>query len=280
MISFLIVKAQLAQGLDPRKHQTGKRKPTFELVAREWMSKQQNVWSSSHSVSVDQRSSKHLFPHIGDLPIDEIKAKHILAITDSLEKQGIIEQAHRVRNIADQVFRYANARDICEHNPAAAIKGSLTPKKPKHFAAILDKKLLGRFLKDCDEYSGSFTVRQAIKLTPHLFVRPSMLRMMEWGDLDFEKSLWSIPGVKMKTAEDLIVPLSRQAASIIQEMEFFSGAGRYVFPSGTQVPKSTAFEDQKPMSENTINVAYRKMGYKKRGSDCAWISSNCTHVVR
>lgn len=257
------LKARLVKNIDPKALSLSETEPTFEAVALEWHGKQSQVWSTSHSVSVIQRAQKHLFPFIGSLGISQIRPKQILEITDRLERAGIYEQAHRVRQIADQVFCYAIARELCETNPANAIKGALAPKKTKHFAAILEPEALGIFLRKADAYEGTLIVRQALRLTPHLFVRPGMLRHMEWVELDFKENLWSVPASKMKTDEDIIIPLSMQAKKIIQEIEFYTEGGRYVFPSGNQIHMALPFEAQKPMSENAITKAIELMGYKK-----------------
>jgi len=95
----------------------------------------------------------------------------------------------------------------------------------------------------------------ALKLTPHVFQRPGELRQMEWAEVNFDKAVWTIPVTKMKMRQPHSVPLSRQALAILQAMRSLSGSGRYVFPS----IRTRA----RPISENTINAALRRMGYSK-----------------
>jgi integrase len=125
----------------------------------------------------------------------------------------------------------------------------------KHFASITDPDEFGTLLHVIDGYQGDPSVMNALKLTPHVFQRPGEIRQMEWAEVDFEKAVWTIPIAKMKMRQPHSVPLSRQALAILKEMRSLSGSGRYVFPSIRSL--------QRPISENTVNAALRRMGYSK-----------------
>ena len=88
-----------------------------------------------------------------------------------------------------------------------------------------------------------------------VFVRPGELRHAEWSEIDFENAEWNIPASKMKMKEPHLVPLSKQAIEILKKLKEYTGASRYVFPSGR------TFE--RPMSDNAILAALRRMGYAK-----------------
>jgi integrase len=94
---------------------------------------------------------------------------------------------------------------------------------------------------------------QALKLAPLVFVRPGELRQAEWSEIGLDAVEWRIPARKMKMREPHFVPLSRQAAEILRELRPLTGSGQYVFPS--------IRTGQRPMSENTINGALRRLGY-------------------
>jgi integrase len=156
---------------------------------------------------------------------------------------------------AGQVFRYAAATARAERDPAQLLLGALTSPTVKHFAAITDPVEFGALLRAIDDYQGDPSVIYALKLTPHVFQRPGEIRKMEWTEIDFEKVVWMMPAARMKMREPHTVPLSRQAVVILHEMRSLSGSGRYVFPS--------VRTKARPISDNTVNAALRRMGYSK-----------------
>lgn len=132
-------------------------------------------------------------------------------------------------------------------------KDALTPAKVNHHATILEPKKIGSLLKNIDEYQGYYVTKCAMKLAPLTFVRPGELRHAEWSEIDLEKSQWKIPAQKMKARATHIVPLSKQAKQVIEDIYALTGNGKYVFPS----PRS----DKRPMSNNAVTGALRRMGY-------------------
>ena len=153
------------------------------------------------------------------------------------------------------VFRYAVATGKAERDPSGDLKGALAPVKTKHHASVTDPKKIGELLRAIDGYTGSFMTKCALQLAPLVFVRPGELRTAEWAEFDLDAAEWRIPGEKMKMRDKHIVPLSQQAVEILRAIHPLTGSGRYVFPS----VRTTA----RPMSENTVNAALRRMGYEK-----------------
>lgn len=135
------------------------------------------------------------------------------------------------------------------------LQGALIAPKVKHYAAITDPVKFGALLRAIDIYEGSPITRYALQFAPHVFVRPGELRHAEWGEIDFDQAEWQIPKGKMKARRPHAVPLSRQSLAILSDIRELTGAGQYIFPS-LQTPK-------RAMSENTVNVALRRMGYTK-----------------
>lgn len=125
----------------------------------------------------------------------------------------------------------------------------------KHRASITDPKAVGPLLRALWGYEGSPITAAALRFAPLVFVRPGELRHAEWGEIDLDKAEWRIPAPKMKMREQHIVPLSRQALEVLDTLRPLSGGGRYLFPS-----ERTA---SRPMSENTVNGALRRLGYSK-----------------
>jgi integrase len=227
---------------------------TFEKVAREWFEMRKAEWVDTHVVSVKARLETYIVPVLGSRPISEIRAADVRAMLLQIEARGTTETAKRVKVICGQVFRYAVTRDYVEHDPTAALKPSELFRKTekKHHAAITTPKELAPLLRAIDDYPGSFVVKSALRLAPMFFVRPGELRKMEWSEVDLDESLWSLPAGKMKTRQPHLVPLSQQAVSILRELHQLTGGGQYVFAVRT---------GSRPMSENTVNVALRSLGY-------------------
>jgi integrase len=252
---------QVAHGIDPgavrkaQKQAETKETETFEVIAREWHTKFTPTWTPGHAITIMGRLERDLFPWIGKRPIAQIKAPELLAVLRRVESRGALESAHRVRTIAGQVFRYAVATGRAEHDPAGDLKGALPQPGEKHHAAITDPEEVAPLLRAIDGYQGHFVTKSALRLAPLFFVRPGELRNAEWSEIDLEKETWTIPAPKMKIRQDHIVPLCRQAVEILTELKDLTGKSRYVFPSGRSFSR--------PMSNNAILAALRRMGYEK-----------------
>lgn len=251
---------QVAEGIDPSDTRKAEKiaqagLESFELVAREWHSKHKINWSESHASRTLTRLEKNVFPWLGKKNIAEIKPPELLQVLRRVESRGALETAHRILQVCGQVFRYAVATGRAERDAAADLKGALPPAKPKHLASIVDPKKIGELLRTIESYSGAFTTICALKLAPLVFVRPGELRKAEWSEFDLDNAEWRIPPNKMKMKTLHIVPLSSQAISILKELEPLTGTGKYLFPS----VRSTS----RPMSENTVNGALRRLGYTK-----------------
>lgn len=251
-------KKLLEQGINPveyKKQSYNDNENNFERIGREWFSKQKRIWVESHSSKIISRLERLVFPWIGKKGITEIKAPDVLSVLQRIENSGIIETAHRVKQNISQIFRYAVATGRAEYDPTFALKGALTPYRSKNMASIVKPDEVAALLRAIDGYSGHFVVLCALKFAPLVFVRPGELRHAEWQEIDFEKSEWKIPAGKMKMKRVHVVPLAKQAIETLEELKPFSGDGKYIFPS----VRST----KRPISENTINAALRRMGYAK-----------------
>ena len=178
-----------------------------------------------------------------------------MTVLRRIEAKGILETAHRTQQNCGQVFRYAIATGRAERDPSNDLRGALPPASGKHMATITDPKEIAGLLRAIDDYRGGIVTRCALQLAPLVFVRPGELRHAEWGEIDFDAAEWRIPAEKMKAGTLHIVPLSRQVLDILREIHPLTGNGRYVFPS----PRT----DSRPMSNNAILAALRRMGYAK-----------------
>jgi integrase len=252
---------QIAAGIDPslqrKAHKAVKvagAANSFEVVAREWLAKFSPNWVASHSDKIIRRFERDIFPWLGNRPIAEISAPELLAALRRIESRGALETAHRALQNCGQVFRYAVATGRAERDPSGDLRGALPPAKAKHHASITEPKAIGAMLRTIDGYQGSLVTKCALKLAPLVFVRPGELRKAEWAEFNLDAAEWRIPAARMKMREQHIVPLSTQAIVILRELHPLTGNGRYVFPG--------ARTNGRPMSENTVNAALRRLGYK------------------
>lgn len=228
---------------------------TFETIAREWFKKFSQRWKETHSSRIIRSLERDVFPWIGTQSIAEIKAPELLAVLRRVETRGTLDTVHRIRTICGQIFRYAVASGRAERDPSGDLKGAIPPPQEGHMAAIIEPAKVGELLRAIDGYQGSVAVQCALKLAPLVFVRPGELRNMEWVEIDFENAQWNIPSAKMKMKEPHIVPLPTQALALLTAVKSLTSASRYVFPSGRSFDR--------PMSNNAILAALRRMGYTK-----------------
>ncbi|MDR3087254.1 MAG: tyrosine-type recombinase/integrase [Azoarcus sp.] len=250
----------LREGIDPgeqRKIEKITRKyrdvVSFEAVAREWHRELSPAWTAStahRNIRVLERSA---FPWIGGRKLDELTAPELLACIRRVRDQGHMDTAHRLRELAGQVFRYGIQTGRCERNVAGDLRGAIPPKGKKNVPAITQPKEFGKLLRAIWAYSGLFPTRCAFKLSALFGLRPGEIRQLEWAEIDFDERLIRIPMGKMKARRVHVVPLASQALDILLELQPLTGRGKYCFPGMR--------DHAKPMSENTIGQALRRMGY-------------------
>jgi integrase len=226
---------------------------TFGDVAREYIDKVEREGRATATVSKLRWVRELLLPTIGNRPIDQIEPHELLSVLKQQEAAGILETAKRSRAFASRVFRYAVATARAKTDPASLLLGAVAAPKPRHLAAIVDAKRAGELLRAIDTYGGQPPTRLALALLPHVFVRPGELRQAEWSEIDFDAAVWRIPAERMKKRREHVVPLSRQSLAILEKAKALTGGGRYIFPAlGGR---------DRPLSENTITVALRRMGF-------------------
>jgi len=250
----------LTNDIDPSEHRkaqkaAGKEQTanSFEIVAREWHTKQLPSWTKKHAETVIRRLELNVFPWLGNKPVTSITAPVLLQSLRRIENRGALETAHRVLGICGQVFRYAVATGRADRDPCGDLRGALPPVKSQHLAAVTEPDKVAAVLRAIDGYEGTLPVRCALRLAPLVFVRPGELRTAEWADIDLDAAEWRYTVTKTDTPH--IVPLSRQAVAILRELQPLTGNGHYVFPSA----RSRA----RPMSDNAVLSALRRMEISK-----------------
>ena len=230
---------------------------TFEVVAREWHEKQKDRWITDHANRVIKTLQDEAFPLIGSKPIANITTKDLIVVIRKVEKRGALDVSARVLQRITAVFRYAVQTGRIEVNPATELKGVLKTRKVKHQPALKATELPG-FLNKLDNYNGDPVTVLAFKLLILTFVRPGELRGARWNEFDLERKEWRIPAERMKMRQEHIVPLSKQAIEVLEELKPLTGKHELSFPNRNGGAKT--------MSENTLVYALYRMGYHKQAT--------------
>ena len=264
-----IAKKQLLQLTDPSDaKRDGRREAhrnadnTFKAVALEWHEvKKSGGWSDKHTANVLRRLELDIFPYLGNRPISAITAPDVLDALRKIEARGALDIAARVRSICSQIFRFGIQTGKCQadHNPVVHLAGALKTRKTQHFAALESKEIpaLLHAISTNDQRLHGCT-RRAILFNLLTFVRPGELREAKWDEIDLEQGIWTIPAERMKMRRAHLVPLSKQAITILNEQRSKNQHLNtpWVFPS--------PIRPRDPMSDGTVLVALKRMGFKDR----------------
>jgi integrase len=230
---------------------------SFEAVAREWFESQKAGWTEVYAGKVINSLEVDVFPKLGAKPIRDIEAPHMLEIVRAIEARGVRETAKRVLQRSRAVFQYGIMTGRCSRNPAADIDAETVLKKGagvKHMARVKPVEI-PQLMKDIAAYSGDHVTQLALRFMALTFVRTTEMINAEWTEIDEKAREWRIPAERMKMRDPHIVPLSRQALEIIDELKKLNGAERHLFYS---------VQGRKPISNNTMLFALYRMGYKSR----------------
>ncbi|EBD9558361.1 integrase arm-type DNA-binding domain-containing protein [Salmonella enterica] len=268
-------RAKVREGADPAAdkkiaQQKKKNGHTFRQIAMNWHGEHRR-WSAHYANTIQRRLEMYVFPDIGDSFIDQITTETLLFTLRKVENKGFLEITARLKNYVTEIMRYAVKKQLLKSNPALDLDGEFTPPETSHYPALpLDK--LPELLSRTGSYCGRLLTRYALKLSLLFFVRSSELRFARWSEIDWQQKLWIIPeereqienvrfshrGTKMKTQH--IVPLSDQAIAVLKQIEALSGHLAFIFPG--------EYDQDKCMSDNTVNKALRVMGYDTKKEIC------------
>jgi len=230
---------------------------TFEKVARQWWDHWNATKSPRHADYVLRRLEADVFPALGVRPVASITAPQLLAMAKGIEARGALDIAKRSLQTCGQILRYAVAHGLIERNPAADVRpaDALKPQKKTNYAR-LDAREMPELLRKIEAYQGSVFTRLAMKLMALSFVRTGELIGARWAEFDLEAAEWRIPAGRMKMKTPHIVPLAPQAVEVLQALHTVSGGRALLFPGER--------DHEKPMSNNTILAALKRMGYAGR----------------
>ncbi|MGJ5155349.1 tyrosine-type recombinase/integrase [Bradyrhizobium sp. HKCCYLR1023] len=255
-------KRLLAADIDPSVERKAERRQariaranTFEAVAKELMEKFEAEGDAPTTLKKKQWLLDFANQEFGKRPIAELKAPEILDALRKIEKRGRHETATRARSTVGAVFRFAIATGRAERDPTADLRGALVTPKVTHRATIVEPHAVGALLRAIDGFEGQAVTRYALRLAPLMFVRPGELRKAEWVEFNMEAAEWRIPAAKMKMRRPHRVPLAPQTLATLEELRELTGGSKLLFPSVRSW--------HRPISDNTLNAALRRLGYDK-----------------
>jgi len=252
----------LREGLDPSAEKQARKaaavvdeRGTFRVVAEEWLAKQAVEWVPEYTKKVRARVERNLLPQLGSRQAATLTAPDFHRVLKRISDVGHHETARRTLQNCGQIMRFAAMTGRAQGDPTALLKGALPRPKAAHHAAIVEPRAFGDLLRAIEEYQGSMEVSVALRIAPHVALRPGELRRAEWSEVDLDSRLWTIPASKMKMREDHMVPLSRQVVALFEEIRPLSSRSTFVFPS----PRSAT----RPLSDMALLSALRNLGFDK-----------------
>ena len=256
-------KRLIYDGINPSSYKKEKRvarqmkedfeKNTFHEMFYKWYELNQEEWKPNYCKDILKRTSKHLFPYIGDKPIGSITPKEMLGIFKIIEKAGTIDTLYKVKGVASRVFRFCVGLGVIEHDPTRDLPSDIFKKrKVTHLAHITDPKEIGGLLRMIDGYKGSYQVATALKIAPHVFLRPIELAGLKWAEVDFREKLIRISAKRMKMGETHLVPLTRQVIELLDSIKDIETGSDFVFPS--------LRTNQRHITPESLRAGLRRMG--------------------
>lgn len=230
---------------------------TFYFVSQKWWDNHKKEVSENYHIKIGRALENYIYPFVRNQPIGEVKRANILELLIHLKNKNLLETAKRSYILLNQIFRYAVVMEMTKYNIISDLDLKLIIGRieRKNYATLTKINDIRGLLLSIDEYSGDYTTKMALKMLPYVFVRSFNIRHCEWSEINFKDNTWIIPPHKMKIKEEFILPLPTQVIEILREMKEFSSDSDYIFPSFRH--------KNKPMSDNTLISAIRRMGYTK-----------------
>ena len=251
-------KQLLSQSINPARVQSkiDTTKSTFQEMFEQWIENKRDEWSSGYIEDTQQRANNYLIPTLGKLPIEDIKSPEMRNLLLKIKSSGKLDMLQKVKGIANGVFKYSVGMGVISVNPVRDLPNEIFKKKPvRHYASITDPKEIGILLDKLEEYNGSYEVNNALKLAPHLFLRPSELTGLLWSEVDFDEKIIRIGEERMKMKRTHLVPMSKQVLGMILKLSKFNTKSLYVFPGPRNINKS--------ITPDSLRLAIRRLGIDK-----------------
>lgn len=252
----------LVSGISPKQHRdaenTAKKNSatnTLKKVTQEWIKVKRTKISEDHANKIYRSLEKDIFPKLGSIPVGEILAPIAIEAMKPISKKGNHESVKRLCQRLNEVMVYATNIGLIHHNPLAGIKEAFETPSPVHLAALPPEEL-PEFLDTLSKGKMRLLTQHLILWQLHTMTRPGEAAGTRWDEIDFKKSIWTIPAERMKRKRSHTIVLSKQSLAMLEALRPISGHREHVFP-GTRDPKL-------PMSSSSANMAIKRMGFENR----------------
>lgn len=249
----------LAQGIDPQKQQEEVSEQQqieldsiFSVVAGRWFQLKSKSVTEDYAKDIWRSLEKDIFPTIGEIPVQALKARTIVEALEPIKARGALETVRRLVQRINEIMIFAVNTGLIDANPASGV-GMAFERPKKHNMPTLRPEELPKLMRSLVLSNLSITTRCLIEWQLLTLVRPSEASGTQWAEIDFDLNLWVIPAERMKAKREHVVPLSKQALDILEVMRPLSGNRQYVFPSRN--------DPKQPMNSQTANAALKRIGY-------------------
>lgn len=230
----------------------------FKTVAEAWMDKRRREGMKPATLTKDKWTLKRLNRAIGDRDMRTIRPKELIDLLRVQVDEGLLTTVQDTRFRLQQIWGYAIASEICDIDPTTAIRHALPSPKKRNHSAILEKKKFGSLIRAVETYHGWPQVRDIITLSIHVVLRSREIRLLRWSDYDEKERMITVPAAQMKMEREFLVPVSDQAAALLERVRLSFGSCELIFPTS-----SKGGHGDEPLSGNTLNKSLRVLGFGK-----------------
>ncbi|HDV8222985.1 integrase domain-containing protein [Enterobacter cloacae complex sp. P24RS] len=251
--------ALLANGIDPQiqaevaeEEQQIALDSIFSTVAANWFQLKSKSVTPDYAKDIWRSLEKDVFPSIGEIPVQQIKARTLVEALEPIKARGALETVRRLVQRINEIMIYAVNTGLIDANPASGV-GMAFEKPKKQNMPTLRPEELPKLMRSLVMSNLSVSTRCLIEWQLLTLVRPSEASGAHWAEIDLEAKLWTIPAERMKAKREHIVPLSTQALDILEVMKPISAHREYVFPSRN--------DPKQPMNSQTANAALKRIGF-------------------
>ncbi|MCO4147249.1 integrase domain-containing protein [Enterobacter roggenkampii] len=251
--------ALLANGIDPQvqaevaeEEQQIALDSIFSTVAANWFQLKNKSVTPDYAKDIWRSLEKDVFPAIGEIPVQQIKARTLVEALEPIKARGALETVRRLVQRINEIMIYAVNTGLIDANPASGV-GMAFEKPKKQNMPTLRPEELPKLMRSLVMSNLSVSTRCLIEWQLLTLVRPSEASGARWAEIDLDAKLWTIPAERMKAKREHIVPLSPQALEILEVMKPISAHREHIFPSRND-PKQA-------MNSQTANAALKRVGY-------------------
>lgn len=251
--------ALLANGIDPQiqaevaeEEQQIALESIFSTVAANWFKLKSKRVTPDYAKDIWRSLEKDVFPAIGEIPVQQIKARALVEALEPIKARGALETVRRLVQRINEIMIYAVNIGLIDANPASGI-GMAFEKPKKQNMPTLRPEELPNLMRSLVISNLSVPTRCLIEWQLLTLVRPSEASGTRWLEIDLNTKLWTIPAERMKAKREHIVPLSSQALDILEVMKPISAHREFVFPSRN--------DPKRPMNSQTANAALKRIGF-------------------